>query len=230
MSSWTAVRRLLKFIQLASRKSYMVTICPNSHAKLTKLEIRSNWLEYCLEFTSEFPQHMNNYFPWAFHDKSFIFHVKIPQLMQSFIMPKSQLYYNAYWNVSSYERIKWHTCQFLYMVMLDGPLTSDSMNQTGIATVYVNKCSNLNKSYTIYHYSLPLMTLLILFLHNRRVVITIRCCIIDSLGKCFKWLLVWKIKWQVYTVRMRGALRCKIIVSFEGNPFKRRWASTWYRP
>ena len=170
---------------------------------------------------------MNNYFPWVFHDKSFIFHVKIPQLMQS-LMPKSQLCYNAYWNVSSYERIKWHPCQFLYMVMLEGPLTSGSMKQTGIATVYVNKCSNLNKSYTIYHYSLPLITLLILFLHNRRVVITIQCCIIDSLGKCFKWLLVWKIKWQVYTVRMRGALRCIIIVSFEGNPFKRQWASTWW--
>ena len=72
------------------------------------------------------------------------------------------------------------------MVMLEGPLTSGSMKQTGIATVYVNKCSNLNKSYTIYHYRLPLMTLLILFLHNRKVVITIWCCIIDSLGKCFK--------------------------------------------
>ena len=70
--------------------------------------------------------------------------------------------------------------------MLEGPLTSVSMKQTGIATEHANKFSILNKSYTIYHYSFPLWTLLILFLHNRRVVITIRCCIIDSLGKCFK--------------------------------------------
>ena len=103
---------------------------------------------------------------------------------------------------------------------------SVSMKQNGIATEHANKFSNLNKSYTIYHYSFPLWTLLILFLHNRRVVITIRCCIIDYLGKCFKWLLVWKTKWQVYTVRMRGTLLCRRIVSFEGNPFKRRWAST----
>ena len=44
MSSWTSVLRLFKLIQLASRKSYMVTICPNSHEKLTKIEIRSSCL------------------------------------------------------------------------------------------------------------------------------------------------------------------------------------------
>ena len=40
------------------------------------------------------------------------------------------------------------------MVMLEGPLTSGSMKQTGIATEHANKFSNLNKSHTIYHYSL----------------------------------------------------------------------------
>ena len=35
------------------------------------------------------------------------------------------------------------------MVMLEGPLTSVSMKQTGIATEHVNKFSILNKSYTV---------------------------------------------------------------------------------
>ena len=64
------------------------------------------------------------------------------------------------------------------MVMLEGPLTSVSVKQTGIATEHANKFSILNKSYTIYHYSFPLWTLLILFLHYRRVVITKRAVLL----------------------------------------------------
>ena len=46
-----SVRTLLRIIHLAHRKSYLVIICPNSHEKLTKSEIRSSSsrFEYCLE-------------------------------------------------------------------------------------------------------------------------------------------------------------------------------------
>ena len=42
-------RTLLKITHLASRKSYLVIICPTSYEKLTKSEIRSswNWFEHC---------------------------------------------------------------------------------------------------------------------------------------------------------------------------------------
>ena len=36
------VRKLLRITRLADRKSYLVIICPNSHQKLTKSEIRSS--------------------------------------------------------------------------------------------------------------------------------------------------------------------------------------------
>ena len=41
--SWESVRTLLKIIHLASKKSYLVIICPNSHERLTKIKIRSRW-------------------------------------------------------------------------------------------------------------------------------------------------------------------------------------------
>ena len=44
-----SVRTLLKITHLASRKSYLVIICPNSYEKLTKIEFRSSWtlFEHC---------------------------------------------------------------------------------------------------------------------------------------------------------------------------------------
>ena len=39
---WT----LLEITHLASWKSYLVIICPKSHEKLTKIEIRSSWIQF----------------------------------------------------------------------------------------------------------------------------------------------------------------------------------------
>ena len=39
-SSWESVRTLLRITRIAHRKSYLVIICPNSHANLTKSETR----------------------------------------------------------------------------------------------------------------------------------------------------------------------------------------------
>ena len=50
MKSWPKVK--LGQVQVGSNiKSYLVIICPNSHEKLTKSEIRSSSsrFEYCLE-------------------------------------------------------------------------------------------------------------------------------------------------------------------------------------
>ena len=46
-----SVRTLLRITRLAHRKSYLVIICLNSHEKLTKGEIRSNWsrFKHCSE-------------------------------------------------------------------------------------------------------------------------------------------------------------------------------------
>ena len=40
--TFKSVRTLLRITHLAHRKSYLVIICPNSHEKLTKSEIRSS--------------------------------------------------------------------------------------------------------------------------------------------------------------------------------------------
>ena len=41
-----SVRTLLKITLLASRKSYLVIICPNSHEMLTKIKIISSWSRF----------------------------------------------------------------------------------------------------------------------------------------------------------------------------------------
>ena len=41
-----SVRTLLEITHLASWKSYLVIIFPNSHEKLTKIEIRSSWIQF----------------------------------------------------------------------------------------------------------------------------------------------------------------------------------------
>ena len=38
-----SVQTLLQITHLASRKSYLVIMCPNSHEYLTKIKIRSHW-------------------------------------------------------------------------------------------------------------------------------------------------------------------------------------------
>ena len=40
-----SVQTLLKITHLATRKPYLVIICPNSHEKLTKIKIRSSWTQ-----------------------------------------------------------------------------------------------------------------------------------------------------------------------------------------
>ena len=47
--SWSQVETLLKVTLLASRKSFLVIIYPDSYEKLTKSEIGLswNWLEHC---------------------------------------------------------------------------------------------------------------------------------------------------------------------------------------
>ena len=59
-----SVRTLLRITHLAHRKSYLIIICPNSHAKLTKSEIRSSY--YLLKFGFIYHSRPQNKFLFIF--------------------------------------------------------------------------------------------------------------------------------------------------------------------